>query len=397
MEFFLIMRKVSAVVSTYNSEKFIYGRLINLTEQTLYKKNDLEIIVIDSNSKENEKDIVEKFKIKYPDIILIRTEKRETYYQALNRGIKITESKYFINANTDDRFRHDALEILADNLDRAPGISAVYPDWFYTNIENDIFESKTKKAVAYYPEFYPPFFLYFQVTSHASMIRKSVFNQIGDFNEEMKVFGDREFMLRLSSEGFKAKRVPMVLGLYYRNPRSLEHQGNTSKEFEQIREKYIEPKNLMRLFNFTEKYSNQELAKTYEKAANLGKDYNYLASHALCDYVFINKLLKKSMTLNRHNSIALINLAVTEAYIGEKEKAKTSLREALLSANSLSCKILITFNLFLLKLSCSKKCFLIWKGHDHLILNIKYYILECLSLFRQRFDSNANFREWGVR
>ncbi len=55
------MRKVSAVVSTYNSEKFIYGRLINLTEQTLYKKKDLEIIVIDSNSKENEKAIVEKF------------------------------------------------------------------------------------------------------------------------------------------------------------------------------------------------------------------------------------------------------------------------------------------------------------------------------------------------
>ena len=391
------MKKVSAVVSTYNSEKFIYGRLTNLTEQTLYKKNDLEIIVIDSNSEENEKGIVEKFKIKYPDIIFIRTEKRETYYQALNRGIKTTESKYFINANADDRFRHDALEILADNLDKDTSINAVYSDWYYTDIENDTFESGTKKAVAYYPEFYPPFLLYFQLTSHAAMVRKSVFSRIGYFNEEMKVFGDRDFMLRFSSEGFKAKRVHMILGLYHRNLRSLEHQENTSKECEQIRERYIEPKNLMRLFNFTEEYSNQDLAETYEKAANLGKDYNYLASFALCDYVFINKLLKKSITLNRHNSIALINLAVTEAYIGEKEKAKTSLHEALLSTNSLSCKILIAFNLFLLKLSCSKRSFLIWKRHDHLILNIKYYILECLSLFRKRFDSNANFRGWGVR
>ncbi len=391
------MKKVSAVVSTYNSEKFIYGRLINLTEQTLYKKKDLEIIVIDSNSKENEKDIVEKFKIKYPDIIYIRTGKRETLYQALNRGIKKTNSKYFINANADDRFRHDALEILADNLDKDTGISAVYSDWFYTNIENDTFESKTKKAVAYYPEFYPPFLLYFQSTSHAHMIRKSVFKHIGYFNEEMKVFGDREFMLRFSSEGFKAKRVPMILGLYYWNLQSLERKENTYKEFEQIRERYIEPKNLMRLFNFTEEYSNQDLAETYEKAANLGKDYNYLASHALCDYGFINKLLKKSLALNRHNSMALNNIAVAEAYIGEEEKAKTSLYEALLSTNSLSCKILIIFNLFLLKLSCSKKSFLIWKGHDHLILNIKYYILECLSLLRQRFYGNANIREWGVR
>ncbi len=282
-------------------------------------------------------------------------------------------------------------------MDRAPSISAVYSDWFCTNIENDTFGSKTKKAVAYYPEFHPPFLLYFQSTSHAPMIRKSVFKHIGYFNEEMKVFGDREFMLRFSSEGFKAKRVPMILGLYHRNPRGLEHQENTSKEFEQIREKYIEPKNLMRLFNFTEKYSNQDLTETYEKAANLGKDYNYLASYALCDYVFINKLLKKSITLNRHNSIALINLAVTEAYIGEKEKAKTSLHEALLSTNSLSCKILIVFNLFRLKLGWNKKSFLIWKDHGPLILNIKHYILEGLGLLRQRFDSRANFSEWGVR
>lgn len=50
--------KVSAIISTYNSEKFIKGCLEDLINQTLYKKGELEIVVIDSASKQNEKEII---------------------------------------------------------------------------------------------------------------------------------------------------------------------------------------------------------------------------------------------------------------------------------------------------------------------------------------------------
>ncbi|MGL5509063.1 MAG: glycosyltransferase, partial [Microcoleaceae cyanobacterium] len=45
--------KVSAIVSTYNSEAFFAGCLEDLVNQTLYQTGELEIIIIDSNSKEN--------------------------------------------------------------------------------------------------------------------------------------------------------------------------------------------------------------------------------------------------------------------------------------------------------------------------------------------------------
>lgn len=57
---------VSAIVSTYKSEKFIEGCFKNLIEQTLYSKGELEIIVIDSNSPQNEKQIVEHYTQRYP-------------------------------------------------------------------------------------------------------------------------------------------------------------------------------------------------------------------------------------------------------------------------------------------------------------------------------------------
>jgi len=56
--------KVSAIVSTYNSADFMRDCLHDLVEQTLYKKGELEIIVIDSASEQKEKAIVQEFQAK---------------------------------------------------------------------------------------------------------------------------------------------------------------------------------------------------------------------------------------------------------------------------------------------------------------------------------------------
>ena len=74
---------VSAIISTYNSAKFIESRISNLLNQTLGE--DLEIIVVVSGSTQEESKIVEKFLEKYNNIKLIITDKRESIYQAWNR------------------------------------------------------------------------------------------------------------------------------------------------------------------------------------------------------------------------------------------------------------------------------------------------------------------------
>jgi len=221
---------VSAIVSTYNAERFIHGRLQNLIDQTLYKKNRLEIIVIDSNSPQNEKQIVDEFKSKFDHIVYLRTSERETVYKAWNRGIQLSRGKYIINANADDRFTMDALDCMADILDTNPDLDALYGDWLITETENDTFESETKKIICSYPEFFPPLFFYYQITSHAVFIRKEVFGQIGLYNEKFKIFGDRELMHRFSIHGCKAKIISRLVGLYLQNPTGLERLYNEIKQ-----------------------------------------------------------------------------------------------------------------------------------------------------------------------
>ncbi len=136
--------KVSAIVSTYNSENFIRGCLEDLINQTFYRKGLLEIIVIDSGSQENEQAIVQEFQALYAHIFYERTE-RETLYAAWNRGIKLARGKYITNANTDDRHRADALEVLADTLDNNPDIGLAYGDCLITENQNETFEKNSSQ------------------------------------------------------------------------------------------------------------------------------------------------------------------------------------------------------------------------------------------------------------
>ena len=142
--------RVSAIISAYNSEGFMHERLNNLIEQSLYRKGCLEIIVIDSNSSQNEKIIVDEFCKQYDNIHYLRTSERETVYAAWNRGILLAQGTYFVNANTDDRFAEDALEHMADILDNNRYYDAVYGNWLVTEVPNDSLGSETPKSLFVY-------------------------------------------------------------------------------------------------------------------------------------------------------------------------------------------------------------------------------------------------------
>ncbi|MBU1863539.1 MAG: glycosyltransferase, partial [Candidatus Omnitrophica bacterium] len=97
---------ISAIVSAYKSERFMRGKLVDLLKQTIGRQ--LEIIVVDSHSPENEGAIVREFMKSHSNIKYIRTKSRESVYQAWNRGIQAASGMYITNANTDDRLRPDA-------------------------------------------------------------------------------------------------------------------------------------------------------------------------------------------------------------------------------------------------------------------------------------------------
>ncbi|MBU2492303.1 MAG: glycosyltransferase [Bacteroidetes bacterium] len=221
--------EVSAIVSTYNSELFIEGCLVDLTNQTLYKKGGLEILVINSGSQQNEEVIINEFQRKFQNIKYIKTENREGIYSAWNRGVKAASGKYLTNANTDDRHHPEALEILKNELDKNPDVDLVYSDFYLTNTPNQQFKNAIIDKEIIRPDFKPGIMHEGCFMGPQPMWRAEVHNYIGYFNEAYKSSGDFEFWSRMVFvNGSKLKRVNQILGLYYYNQSGIE-LGNFSR------------------------------------------------------------------------------------------------------------------------------------------------------------------------
>lgn len=241
---------VSAIVSTYNSEKFIRRRIENLLEQTI--ADQLEIIVINSGSQENEGAIVKEFMKRFPQIKYIETKERETIYKAWNRGIRISEGKYITNANTDDLLRNDALEILSNILAVDTEVGLVYADQYITSDIETSFNDVQDLNIFYRLDYSPFRILWRNIVGPQPVWRASLhFDEDIWFDEIYEVSGDSEFEFRVSQK-YKLLRVPKVLGIYYKS------KNNRNKEFQDknlsMRESLsVKEKNAMRYIEGLEK------------------------------------------------------------------------------------------------------------------------------------------------
>jgi len=220
---------VSAIVSTYNSEKFLRGCLEDLEHQTIADK--LEIIVVNSGSQENEETIVHEYQQKYDNIVYIKTEQREGIYSAWNRAAKVARGTFLTNANTDDRHREDALEIMAETLQANPDIALVYGDQIYTNTPNGTFTNHHATNMAKQPEYSHERLLFGCCVGSQPMWLKSLHSELGYFDETLTCAGDWDFWLRISSK-HKFKHISEFLGLYYYNEDGIEHGRNIHSLYE---------------------------------------------------------------------------------------------------------------------------------------------------------------------
>ena len=217
---------VSAIVSTYNSERFIRGCLEDLENQTI--ANRIEVIVVNSGSQENEEAIIKEFQQKYNNIKYIKTEQRETIYKAWNRAIKAASGRYITNANTDDRHRQDAFEIMAKALDENPDKILAYAHY------NGITE-RYGQRICYYESPTKPYSREGLLRAECligpqPMWRKSAHEEFGYFDEDFVSSGDIEFWLRLSQR-HSFLYINENLGDFLERPDSICHEKGRSISF----------------------------------------------------------------------------------------------------------------------------------------------------------------------
>jgi len=297
------MIKVSAIVSTYNSEKFIKGCLEDLINQTLYKKGELEIVVIDSCSNQKERNIVKNFQKKNINITYKRTSVRESIYMAWNRGILIAKGVYITNSNTDDRHSSKSLEIQSNYLESHPKIDLVYTDCYVSEIENETFDQNNHLRRYFYNKYNgQDSLLMYQFGIHP-MWRKKIHNKIGYFPNDIYIAGDYWLNFQIALYG-KAYHINKPLGLYLKRKDSLSFKDDQIiNETFSLRNKFRKDQNLIKIYRNTNRFKNSNIEEIYYDMGLRAEKYSppWLEKNTESDYEFSLLCILKSIKLDKNN------------------------------------------------------------------------------------------------
>jgi FkbM family methyltransferase len=311
--------KVSVIVSTYNSEKFMRACLDDLERQTIAQ--ELEIIVLDSGSQQNERAIVEEYQQRYENIVYVRTE-REPLYAAWNRAVKMAKGRYITNANSDDAHRADALELLAGALDAHPQAQLSYGDYYTCSVPNDTFENPHIIRRVVHPLHHPATLMFYCVTGCHPMWRRGIFSRIGLFDTQYIAPGDYEFLLRFAKTGLRAVRVPEFLSLFYQNAQGLSFQSAARSKYEGnlIYAKYRAEMPIERLYAV-----NQDTATLgWVALGNMAMSFKVpWIDNFSQDSDFAVTCYERALACSPGQPAALNNLAVALVLKGQPERAKS--------------------------------------------------------------------------
>lgn len=125
------MAKVSIIVPVYNpAGEFLEECITSLVNQTL---EDIEIILVDNGSINNNPEILKKYDEKYANIKLIKFEKNVGFAKACNSALKIISGEYIQIVDSDDTIRKDTCELLYNKAKKYNADLIIFASRLYNN------------------------------------------------------------------------------------------------------------------------------------------------------------------------------------------------------------------------------------------------------------------------
>ncbi|MEM1060358.1 MAG: glycosyltransferase family A protein [Verrucomicrobiota bacterium] len=223
---------VSALVSVYDSRKFIEGCLDDLLAQTLYQQDRLEVIIVNTDSPGGEDAIIRDYVAGCAHFVYLPVPQRESVYAAWNRGIVLARAPFLTSASTDDRHRPDALELAADLLEREhaadPAVALVcYPSYIHSK-PNQVWSDRIKYERLYSGKEDADGFADNDIGPNP-VWWIGLHRTWGLFDATFRGAGDHDFYSMKARQTHQFKRHPEPLGLWYRDARDKSNLGYLSE------------------------------------------------------------------------------------------------------------------------------------------------------------------------
>ncbi len=202
---------LTALVSTYASERYLRGCLDSLLAQTLGER--VQIVVIDACSPQGEAAIVREYQQRHRNIDYVRTPERVFTSEAFDIGTRLARGRYLTTANTDDRHRPDFAERLCAVLDAHPQFGIVYADSLITHRDNETWQDNTATKKYAWPDYTATTALSCCLFGAQPVWRRSAHDVVGGWDPAHVYANDQDMFLRIALR-FGAVHLRAAMGLF---------------------------------------------------------------------------------------------------------------------------------------------------------------------------------------
>ncbi len=211
--------KISVVVVSFDGMEFIEDCLNSVVAST--GESQIEIVVVDNGSKDGTVELIQN---KFPSVRLIRNEINAGFAMAANQGVRAAAGEYILLLNQDTKIQSEANRKLAGYLAGKSKIGVIGP-------RLNGFDGALQKSCRSFPRYYDLFFEFTglaylfpqsrifghwkmgwfdhlserevdQPMGAAMMFRRELFNRLGGFDENFRIFfNDVDFCRRAKEAG----------------------------------------------------------------------------------------------------------------------------------------------------------------------------------------------------
>ncbi len=244
---------ISIITVNYNDCLGLERTIQSVKEQTF---KDYEHIVIDGDSTDGSKKIIEANKDNFSYWV---SEPDNGIYHAMNKGIHVAKGDYLYFLNSGDHFNDsNSLNKVYSFLQNDDVI------YFSINVigENKSYIKKPPKSLTFK-------FLHEDLPAHqATFIKKELFNQLGNYDENLKIVSDWKFLiLAICKHHATYKCIDETFSTYYRDGLSSlkENQVAVKAEREQVLNKEFKPF----MIDLKDRYKLERTLRTLRKSRTI--------------------------------------------------------------------------------------------------------------------------------
>ena len=178
---------ISIITCSYNSINTIDDTIKSVLSQ---KDASIEYIIVDGLSNDGTVDIIKKY---YGKIYKFISEKDSGIYDAMNKGIKLSDGDIIGFLNADDVYYDESVISKVVKVFESLKVDSVYGDLIYISGDNDKIKRYWKSGDYDINNFkkgwMPPHPAFF--------VRRGIYDKYGGFNESYRISADYDLMVRL--------------------------------------------------------------------------------------------------------------------------------------------------------------------------------------------------------